>query len=80
LAFIRSDGVLVEGGSSVTQVIIEPEESFESALKRFKKQCEKAGLLSEFKKRQHYEKPSARRKRKALAARKRAKRRERVAD
>jgi small subunit ribosomal protein S21 len=64
----------------VTQVIIEPEESFESALKRFKKQCEKAGLLSEFKKRQHYEKPSARRKRKALAARKRAKRRERVAD
>jgi small subunit ribosomal protein S21 len=70
----------VEGGSSVTQVIIEPEESFESALKRFKKQCEKAGLLSEFKKRQHYEKPSARRKRKALAARKRAKRRERVAD
>jgi small subunit ribosomal protein S21 len=80
LTFIRPDGVLVEEGSNVTQVIIEPEESFESALKRFKKQCEKAGLLSEFKKRQHYEKPSARRKRKALAARKRAKRRERVAD
>jgi len=28
----------------VTKVIVEPEESFESALKRFKKQCEKAGL------------------------------------
>jgi small subunit ribosomal protein S21 len=55
-------------------------ESFENALKRFKKQCEKAGLLSEFKKRQHYEKPSVRRKRKALAARKKAKRRERMAD
>jgi len=63
----------------VTKVIVEPDESFESALKRFKKQCEKAGLLS-VKKRQHYEKPSVRRKRKALAARKKAKRRERMAD
>ena len=52
----------------MTKVIVEPDESFESALKRFKKQCEKAGLLSELKKRQHYEKPSVRRKRKALAA------------
>jgi len=64
----------------VTKVIVEPDESFESVLKRFKKQCEKAGLLSEFKKRQHYEKPSVRRKRKALAARKKAKRRERTSD
>jgi small subunit ribosomal protein S21 len=64
----------------VTTVVIEIDESLESALKRFKKQCEKAGLLSEVKKRQHYEKPSARRKRKALAARKNAQRRERVAD
>ncbi len=44
----------------MTRVVVEPDESFESALKRFKKQCEKAGLLSEFKKRQHYEKPSPR--------------------
>lgn len=64
----------------MTKVVVETDESFESALKRFKKQCEKAGLLSEFKKRQHHEKPSARRKRKALAARKKAQRRERVAD
>jgi small subunit ribosomal protein S21 len=47
-------------------------ESFESALKRFKKQCEKAGILSELRKREHYEKPSIKKKRKALAARKRA--------
>jgi small subunit ribosomal protein S21 len=67
-------------GGRVTKVIVEADESFESALKRFKKQCEKAGLLSEFKKRQHYEKPSVRRKRKALAARKKAKRRERISD
>ena len=64
----------------MTKVVVETDESFESALERFKKQCEKAGLLSEFKKRQHYEKPSARRKRKPLAARKKAQRRERVAD
>ena len=69
-----------EGGSCVTTVIVEPDESLENALKRFKKQCEKAGLLSEFKKRQHYEKPSVKRKRKALAARKKAKRRERFSD
>ena len=53
-------------------VRVKENESFESALKRFKKQCEKAGLLSEMKKREHYEKPSVRKKRKALAARKKA--------
>lgn len=47
-------------------------ESFETALRRFKKQCEKAGILSELKKREHYEKPSVRRKRKSIAARKRS--------
>jgi small subunit ribosomal protein S21 len=47
-------------------------ESFEGALKRFKKQCEKAGILSEIRKREHYEKPSVKRKKKALAAKKRA--------
>ena len=46
-------------------------ESFENALKRFKKQCEKAGILSEIRKREHYEKPSVRRKKKSEAARKR---------
>jgi small subunit ribosomal protein S21 len=71
---------MLEGERVVTMVVVEPDESFESALKRFKKQCEKAGLLSEIKKRQHYEKPSARRKRKALVARKKAKRRERISD
>ena len=47
-------------------------ESFENALRRFKKQCEKTGIISEIRKREHYEKPSVKRKRKALAARKRA--------
>ena len=47
-------------------------ETFESALRRFKKQCEKAGILSEIRKREHYEKPSVKIKRKRMAARKRA--------
>ena len=50
---------------------IRENESFENALRRFKKQCEKTGIISEIRKREHYEKPSVKRKRKALAARKR---------
>jgi small subunit ribosomal protein S21 len=53
-------------------VKVRPEESFESALRRFKKQCEKAGIQSELRRREYFEKPSAKRKRKALAARKKA--------
>ena len=45
-------------------------EPFEQALKRFKKQCKKAGIYSEIRRRSHYEKPSVRRKRKMQAARK----------
>ncbi len=46
-------------------------ESIESALKRFKKKIQKAGILSEIKRRERYEKPSVKRKRKSEAARKR---------
>lgn len=53
-------------------VRIRENESFENALKKFKRQCEKAGIVSDLKKREHYEKPSVKKKKKALAARKRA--------
>ena len=56
----------------VALVKIREGESFESAFRRFKKSCEKAGILSEVKKREHFEKPSVRLKKKSLAARKRA--------
>ncbi|MEW6327132.1 MAG: 30S ribosomal protein S21 [Thermodesulfobacteriota bacterium] len=56
---------------------VKSDESFEVALKRFKKQCEKAGILSEIRKREHYEKPSIKRKKKLLAAKKRALKRSR---
>jgi small subunit ribosomal protein S21 len=51
---------------------VKESEPFDIALKRFKKQCEKAGILSEIRRREHYEKPSVKKKRKAIAARKRA--------
>ncbi len=51
-------------------VQVRDEESFESALRRFKRKCEKSGIITELKKRQYFEKPSVKRKRKAVQARK----------
>ena len=45
-------------------------ESYEQALRRFKRQCERAGILSELRKREYYEKPSEKKKRKLAATRK----------
>lgn len=53
------------------EVRVGENESIESALKRFKKKVQKAGTLSEVKRREVYEKPSIKRKRKSEAARKR---------
>jgi len=47
-------------------------EPFEVALRRFKKLCERAGILAELRKREYYQKPSVERKKKTLAAKKRA--------
>ena len=51
---------------------VKDNESFEVAMKRFKKQVEKAGILTELRRREYFDKPSVRRKKKAAAARKRA--------
>ena len=59
------------GGTQVSEVRIRENESLESALRRFKRQCARAGVLAEVRKREHYEKPSVKRKKKAEAARKR---------
>jgi small subunit ribosomal protein S21 len=53
-------------------VKVKDNESIEVAMKRFKKQCEKAGILTELRRREYYDKPSVRKKKKAAAARKRA--------
>ncbi|HHY51700.1 MAG TPA: 30S ribosomal protein S21 [Clostridiales bacterium] len=55
----------------MSEVRIKENESLDSALRRFKRQCAKAGVLQEVRKREHYEKPSVRRKKKSEAARKR---------
>ena len=60
-----------EGVISLPGVFLNEDDNFDIALRRFKKQVEKAGILSEMKKRQHYEKPSVMRKKKKAAARKR---------
>lgn len=53
-------------------VFLRDGESFEGAVRRFKKQCEKAGILAEVRKRECYEKPSIRKKKKQAQARKKA--------
>ncbi len=58
--------------SYLAYVNLRDKESFEQAFRRFKKSCEKSGILSEVKKREHYEKPSIQKKKKSIAARKRA--------
>ncbi len=62
-------------GSNVPTVKVRESESIDSALRRFKREIVKAGVLSELKKREHYEKPSVRKKKKAEAARKKERRR-----
>jgi len=52
-------------------VKVKENEPFDVALRRFKRSCEKAGVLSEVRRREHYEKPTAERKRKQAAAVKR---------
>ena len=51
-------------------VQVREDESFENALRRFKRKVEKAGVLTELRKRQHFEKPSVKRKRKDAQAKK----------
>ena len=55
-------------------VQVRDNEPFEIALRRFKRGCEKAGILTETRRREFYEKPTAMRKRKVAAATKRCKR------
>lgn len=53
------------------EVRVGENESLDSALRRFKRKCQRSGVLSEARKREHYEKPSVKRKKKSEAARKR---------
>jgi len=55
----------------MAEVKLKENESLDNALRRFKKQCARSGILTEVKRHEHYEKPSVKRKKKSEAARKR---------
>ena len=55
----------------MAEIRLKENESLDNALRRFKRQCSKAGVLAVVRKREHYEKPSVKRKKKSEAARKR---------
>lgn len=55
----------------MSEVRVKENESLDSALRRFKRQIARSGVLAEVRKREHYEKPSVKRKKKSEAARKR---------
>ena len=71
-AMIRiSPNLNVGGGIQMSEIKVGKNESLDAALRRFKRSCQKSGVLSEVRKREHYEKPSVKRKKKSEAARKR---------
>ena len=55
----------------MAEIRVGENESLDNALKRFKRQCARNGIIQEIKKREHYEKPSVKRKKKSEAAKKR---------
>jgi len=59
----------------MSEVRVGKNETLDAALRRFKRQCQKTGVLAEARRREHYEKPSVRKKRKLEAARKKRQRR-----
>ena len=56
----------------MAEVTLDERESFESLLRRFNRKVQQEGILSEMRRREHYEKPSIRRKKKAAAKRRKA--------
>lgn len=58
-------------GIIMAEIRVGKTESLDAALKRFKRSCAKDGVIAEVRKREHYEKPSVKRKKKSEAARKR---------
>ena len=61
-----------EGGTEdLPEVRVGKDENFDSALRRFKRECQRSGVLRDVRKHEHYESPSVRRKKKSEAARQR---------
>ena len=69
IVILRRDRV-----TTVTEVIVRDNDSFEAALRRFTRNVQQYGILSEARRREHFEKPSVRRKRKAAAKQRKSRR------
>ncbi len=64
--------LVAKGGNlNMAEIRVGKNETLDTALKRFKRSCAKDGVIAEVRKREHYEKPSVKRKKKSEAARKR---------
>lgn len=59
----------------MTKIKVKDNEELDHALRRFKKECQKSGIISEIRRHEYYESPSVRRKKKLLAAQRKQKRR-----
>ncbi len=68
LSFAHGEGREIE---KMAEVRVKENESLDSALRRFKRLCQRSGIQAELRKRECYEKPSVKRKKKSEAARKR---------
>ena len=62
---------LGKGGLKMSTVKVGENESLDSALRRFKRKCSRDGIIGDLRRKEFYERPSVRRKKKAEAARKR---------
>lgn len=62
-----------KGGLNMSLIRVGENETLENALRRFKRKCARDGIIGDMRRKEHYEKPSVRRKKKAEAARKRNK-------
>ena len=56
----------------MSEIRIKENESIDSALRRFKRKCSRDGIIGDLRRKEHYEKPSVRKKKKSEAARKRS--------
>lgn len=63
------------GGVNVAKINVKENEELDHALRRFKKECQKSGIISEIRRHEFYEKPSVKRKKKMLAAQRKQKKR-----
>ena len=57
-------------GNKLAEIHVKENESLDSALKRFKRSCAKSGVLADLRKKEYYQSPSVRRRKKSEAARK----------